>query len=91
MVSLYTHIAQELGITAVLYWVDKYKAMINGRFSSEFIKDTLEIIMANNVFFFDDKHFKQLAHYVADFLFATYCFSPIYIYFFFGGGVVFIK
>ena len=49
-----------MGIAAVLYWVDKYKAKINGRFSSEFIKDALEIIMANNVYFFDDKHFKQL-------------------------------
>ena len=27
---------------------------------SVFIKDALEIIMVNSVFFFDDKHFKQL-------------------------------
>ena len=40
--------------------MDKYKAKINGWFSSEFIKDALEIIMANNVFYFDDQHFKQL-------------------------------
>ena len=43
-----------------MHWVDKYKAKLNGRFSSQFFKDALEIIVANNVFFFDDKYFKQL-------------------------------
>ena len=59
IVSLYTNIPVELGIQAVQFWIGKYPNLINDRFTQNFILEGLKIVLNNNTFSFDDKHYLQ--------------------------------
>ena len=45
---------------AIRYWVEKHRTKVPSRFSSDFICDAISLILENNVFQFDSKHFKQI-------------------------------
>ena len=49
----------ELGIQAVQFWIEKYPNLINDRFTQNFILEGLKIVLNNNTFSFDDKHYLQ--------------------------------
>lgn len=58
--SLYTNIDKDLGIEALNYWIEKLKDKIRSRFSKQFICEAIKIILENNVFHFDSKHYLQI-------------------------------
>ena len=53
IVSLYTSIPHDLGVTAISYWIDTYRSQVPKRFTKEFIIDTIIFILNNNNFKFD--------------------------------------
>ena len=57
--SLYTSITHELGIEAISYWLTKRQDLIPERFSKEFIIESLNLILKNNNFIFDDQLYNQ--------------------------------
>ena len=57
--SLYTNISHELGVEAMTFWLDKYPELINGRFSKEFLIESMKIILENNNFYFNDHFYTQ--------------------------------
>ena len=54
--SLYTNINKK----AMKYWIEKFRDHIPSRFSEQFICDSIELILDNNIFFFNGKHYIQL-------------------------------
>ena len=58
--SLYTSIPHTYGLEAMKYWLEKYRASINQRFSTEFILEAIEFILSNNTFSFNDSFYEQL-------------------------------
>lgn len=59
VVNLYTNIPHELGIQAIEFWLQNSDTGINKRFTKDFIINSLKIILENNVFYFDGKHYVQ--------------------------------
>lgn len=59
--SLYTNISHDLGIQAITYWLENYARNENNRISNEFIIDSVKLILENNTFQFDSRHFKQIS------------------------------
>ncbi|XP_062612861.1 uncharacterized protein LOC134274600 [Saccostrea cucullata] len=57
--NLYTNITTSLGLKALEYWIDKYPHKIHCRFSKQFILEASDIVLKNNTFAFDDKHYEQ--------------------------------
>ncbi|CAG2190101.1 unnamed protein product [Mytilus edulis] len=51
--SLYTNIPHDLGTTAIKYWVEINREIVDGRFDTEFIVKALKIILEGNIFYFD--------------------------------------
>ncbi|XP_061180683.1 uncharacterized protein LOC133189301 [Saccostrea echinata] len=60
VINLYSNISSCLGLEAVEYWISKDPEKINGRFSRDFILEATEIVLTNNTFTFNGKHFKQI-------------------------------
>ena len=58
--SLYTNIPHTLGLEAIAFWMDKHHHEINPRFSKDFILEGLQLVLRNNYFMFDNKHFLQI-------------------------------
>ena len=58
--NLYTNILHEYGLEAMNYWLDKRQDSINPRFSKYFILESVEFILKNNTFKFNDEYFLQL-------------------------------
>ena len=61
IVSLYTSIPHDLGITAISYWIDTCKSKVPVRFTKEFIIDTITFILNNNNFRFDSNMWHQIS------------------------------
>jgi hypothetical protein len=59
VVSLYTNISHDLGISAITFWWENKRNIVQDRFSKEFILETLNIILERNVFYFDGKFYRQ--------------------------------
>lgn len=60
VVSLYTNIPHDLGLTAIEYWLDNYKNFIARPFSKEFILEAISIVLKENTFHFDGKFYRQI-------------------------------
>ena len=58
--SLYTNIDHGLGLEALKYWVQKLRHLIPRRFTEKFITDAVKLILENNSFFFDNRHYLQI-------------------------------
>jgi hypothetical protein len=58
--SLYTNIDQNLGCEAILYWLKQHRDKVNKRFTNNFICDAIRIVLENNTFQFDNKHYLQI-------------------------------
>ena len=58
--SLYTNITLELGVEAITYWIRRLRHLIPMRFTEHFIIDSLEFVLTNNNFMFDDKFYHQI-------------------------------
>lgn len=59
-VSNLYNISNSLGLKAMEYWINRIPEKINNRFLKEFILAAAEIVLANNTFTFNGKHFKQI-------------------------------
>ena len=59
IVSLYTNITHELGLTALEYYIDKYRTLLPSRFTKAFILESVAFILNNNNFFFDNILYHQ--------------------------------
>jgi hypothetical protein len=59
VVSLYSNIQKELGLTAVRYWVE-HNPTQNDRLSKEFILEAIELILTNNTFQFNSQNYLQM-------------------------------
>ena len=59
VVSLYTNIPHDLGISAITFWLENKRNIVQDRFSKEFILETVKIILERNVFYFDGKFYRQ--------------------------------
>ncbi len=57
--SLYTNINHQLGLKAIKFWLQKLRDKINPRFTNDFILDSIELILSNNIFSFDQIIFLQ--------------------------------
>ena len=57
--NLYGNISHSLGLTAIDYWLNLFPLEFP-RFSKQFIIDALCIILKNNNFYFNGKHYRQL-------------------------------
>ena len=60
VVSLYTSIPHELGLTAIDYWIDARSDLIPERFSTSFILEAIKFVLENNSFSFNNKMFRQI-------------------------------
>ena len=58
--SLYTNIPHEYGLRAISLWLDKHQATISSRFPKAFIMESVQFILMNNNFKFNDEFFLQL-------------------------------
>ena len=58
--SLYSNIPHELGKQAIEYWIKKHPDTLHNRFSEKFVTDSIEIILTNNSFQFDNRNYLQL-------------------------------
>ena len=58
--NLYTNITCNLGFKALEYWINKHPEKIDSRFTKEFILEATEIVLKNNTFNFDSKHYAQI-------------------------------
>ena len=58
--SLYTNIPHEFGLQAMNFWPEKHGASINSRFPKAFILESIQFILKNNNFKFNEEYFKQL-------------------------------
>ena len=59
IVSLYSNIPHDLGITAITYWINMLPQS-HARFPPEFILTCLEIVLKNNIFCFNNLFYKQV-------------------------------
>ena len=59
IVSLYTSIPIELGLTAIKFWIQSKQHLIPQRFSNEFILEALKFVLLNNNFMFDIQLYNQ--------------------------------
>ena len=57
--SLYTNINTELGLKAIEYWVNKYPG--ETKFKVDFILNGCDLVLKNNYFNFDNKHYLQIS------------------------------
>ena len=60
IVSLYSNITHDLGLTALEYWIEKCRNNIPKRFSKQFILESAAFILMNNNFKFNATMFAQL-------------------------------
>ena len=58
--NLYSNIPHELGKEATQYWIRKHPEILNSRFNEKFILDSLDIILTNNTFQFNNKNYIQV-------------------------------
>lgn len=58
--SLYTSIPLDLGVTAIRYWLEKRRSLIDPRFTDAFIIDSIIFMLKNNNFLFDNVMWNQL-------------------------------
>ena len=61
VVSLYTSIPHDLGLGAISYWLEESVDNINQRFKHTFILESVEFILYNNYFSFEDSYFLQIS------------------------------
>ncbi|CAC5363519.1 unnamed protein product [Mytilus coruscus] len=59
IVSLYTNIPHDLGITAVKYWLENTENVVENRLTKEFILASLKLILERNIFYFDGTYYHQ--------------------------------
>ncbi|CAG2214512.1 unnamed protein product [Mytilus edulis] len=59
IVSLYTNIPHDLGITAVKYWLENTENVIENRLTKEFILASLKLILERNIFYFNGTYYHQ--------------------------------
>ena len=60
IISLYTNIPHEYGQSALKFWQETYPESIDSRFSKNFILESVEIILKNNNFKFNDIYYNQI-------------------------------
>ena len=60
VVSLCTSIPHDLGLEAIKYWLINHGTDLPRPFSTEFILKSIELILKENTFQFNNKNFKQI-------------------------------
>ena len=59
-VSLYNNIPHDLGIEALTFWLNRYPADLDQRYTKDFIIESAKLILHNNHFEFGNSNFKQV-------------------------------
>ena len=59
--SLYTNIDNDLGLTAMEFWIEKYRDLIDERYTTAFILNGISIVLKNNFFSFEDNFYLQIS------------------------------
>ena len=59
IISLYTNIDNELGLSALRYWISHLRNHIPARISEEFIIEAVQLILENNTFHFNGSYYLQ--------------------------------
>ena len=72
IVSLYSNITHDLGLTALEYWIGKCRNNTPKRYSKQFILESAAFILINNNFKFNDTMFAQLIGTAMGTTFAPY-------------------
>lgn len=57
--SLYSNIPHDLGKKAISYWINKHTETLHPRFTEEFIIESIDIILNNNSFQFNNNNYIQ--------------------------------
>ena len=60
IISLYTSIPHDLGITAINYYINKHPNLIPKRFTDKFIIESVKFLLENNIFTFNNQMYHQL-------------------------------
>ena len=60
VISLYTSIPHDLGLTAIEHWLDKHRESLPRPFPKAFILEAISIVLKENTFQFDDINYKQI-------------------------------
>lgn len=58
--SLYSNIPHELGKQAIKYWIQRHPEILHPRFNEDFIIDSLDLILKNNSFQFNNNNYIQI-------------------------------
>ena len=58
--SLYNNIPHDLGIEALTFWLNRYPADLDQRYTKDFIIESAKLILHNNHFEFGNSNFKQV-------------------------------
>jgi len=58
-VSMYTNIDMKVGTSAIKKWIQLYSHELPPNFPVKLFLETLEFVMSNNIFQFDDTHWLQ--------------------------------
>ena len=59
VINLYTSIPHSYGLEAIRFWLHRHPEEIPGRISKEFITESIEFILHNNHFRFEDQVYRQ--------------------------------
>ena len=59
--AMYMNISESLGLKAIKYFVTEFPELLHPRFSLEFIVDAIQIVLNNNISFFDG-HYRRQTH-----------------------------
>lgn len=60
VIAMYENFTLKRALTAVRFWWNKYPELIDSRFTWEFIKEAISLIIHHNEFAFKDKFYRQM-------------------------------
>ena len=60
VVSLYTNIPHDLGLEAIVCWLQNHNTNLKRPFTKEFMLKAISLILKENTFQFNDKDYKQI-------------------------------
>ena len=58
--SLYSNIPHDLGKDAIKFWLETYPNELHQRFNCQFVIESIDLILNNNTFLFDNTNFIQV-------------------------------
>ena len=53
--NMYSNITLKLGLEAIEYWLDTYPQLLHGRFTKQFMLESITLVMSGSCFQFNDE------------------------------------